>query len=101
MRISNKISVIINKYFDAYKVFTLILFLITYNFANAQRFTATADAKEIPLNYVFDVTYEISNANASDFSPPRFDNFDVVAGPSQSQNMSIVNGKMSKSVSIT
>jgi hypothetical protein len=102
MTISNKYKVISDKYFNAYK-FLIVFCILTfcYNIANAQRFTATADAKEIPLNYVFDVTYEISNANASDFSPPRFDNFDVVAGPSQSQNMSIVNGKMSKSVSIT
>ncbi|HUM51169.1 MAG TPA: BatD family protein [Chitinophagales bacterium] len=99
---SNKLKVISDKYFSAYK--NLIIFCILtfcFNIAKAQRFTATAEAKEVPLNYVFDVTYEISNANASDFSPPRFDNFDVVAGPSQSQNMTIVNGKMSKSVSIT
>ncbi|MFN8283230.1 MAG: BatD family protein [Chitinophagales bacterium] len=101
MKISNKLNVISDKYVDAYKLYAFILLLITYNFSSAQRFTATADMNQVPQNYTFDVTYEISNADVGNFSPPRFDNFDVLAGPSQSQNMTIVNGKMSKSVSLT
>ncbi len=96
----NKIYAIGKKY-GVYKHLILFILLLTYHTSWAQRFTATADMREVPLNYVFEVTYEIANASASNFSPPNFENFEVVAGPSQSQNVSIVNGRMSRSSSIS
>jgi hypothetical protein len=66
----------------------------------AQKFTATASTKQVPLNYTFDVTYAVENGDLKKFIPPRFENFDAY-GPAQSTNVSIINGKMSKSVSYT
>lgn len=98
---SNKLKVISNKLRKTYSYVILFsLLLLSFNSAFAQRFTATADANQVPQNYSFDVTYEISNAEVGKFSPPTFENFEAF-GPSQSQNVSIVNGKMSKSISYT
>ncbi len=79
-------------------LFSISLFIFLDSFG--QRFTVTSEASEIPLNYSFEVTYAIENGNLQKFSPPRFEGFDV-AGPAQSTNISIVNGKISKSVSYT
>ena len=101
MIISNKYKVISNKLRDTYSYFIFCcLFIFTFNLAKAQRFTAAADVTQVPLNYSFDITYSVENGNLQKFSPPRFDGFDAY-GPAQSTNVSIVNGKVSKSVSYT
>lgn len=101
MIISNKNKVISNKLKNTYRYFILSGILIfTFNFAKAQRFTATADANQIPLNYSFDVTYAVENGNLQKLTPPSFAGFDVY-GPAQSTNVSVINGKVSKSVSVT
>jgi hypothetical protein len=86
--------------FQIFKLLTFTLLLTTYYSSTAQRFTATAQGKEIPLNYTFDITYTVENGDLQKFNPPKFDGFDVY-GPSTSQNYSIVNGRTSKSISYT
>ena len=86
--------------FQIFKLLTFTLLLTTYYSSIAQRFTATAQGKEIPLNYTFDITYTVENGDLQKFNPPKFDGFDVY-GPSTSQNYSIVNGRTSRSVSYT
>lgn len=101
MLISNKYKVMSNELRNTYRYFILfILFIFSYNLTIAQRFTATAEANQIPVNYTFDVTYAVENGNLQKFSPPSFEGFEVY-GPAQSTNVSIVNGKVSKSVSYT
>ncbi|MFN8237760.1 MAG: BatD family protein [Chitinophagales bacterium] len=76
------------------------LFLLISGSVFAQKFTAIANTREVPLNYTFDITYSVENGDMQKFIPPRFDGFDAY-GPAQSTNVSIINGKMSKSVSYT
>ncbi len=92
------INTSLSSYFIAGFLFCILVLNINVIFA--QRFTATADGNEIPLNYTFNVTYSVENGELQKFSPPRFDGFDA-AGPAQSTNVSIINGKMSKAVSYT
>ncbi|MCF6365824.1 MAG: BatD family protein [Bacteroidales bacterium] len=63
------------------------------------KFTAEAE-KIVEGGEVFQVTYSV-NANVSNFSPPNFKNFDVLAGPftSSSSSTQIINGKRSSKVS--
>ncbi len=68
--------------------------------AFAQKFSAIASAKEVPQNYTFEITYSLENGDLQKFIPPKMDGFDVY-GPAQSTNVSIINGRMSKSVSYT
>ena len=96
----------INAYKNKHSIFwikflfvILILHLSIIN-SFAQRFTATVQAKEIPLNFAFEISFTVENGNLQKFVPPRFDGFDVM-GPSTSQNYSIINGRTSKSVSYT
>lgn len=80
--------------------FITLLFILFSSSVFAQRFTATASSNNVPVNWKFEITYTIENGDAKSFTPPRIENFDVY-GPATSQNISIVNGRMSKSVSYT
>ena len=109
MRLKNKhkVSLIVNEYKSTRShdiilsnYLITILFILLSSSVLAQRFTATASSNNVPVNWKFEITYTIENGDAKSFSPPRFDNFDVY-GPATSQNISIVNGRMSKSVSYT
>ncbi len=86
---------------NPYLYFAILCFiLLTHSPVYAQRFTANADTKEVPLNYTFNITYTVENGDLQRFSPPKFDGFEAM-GPSQSTNISVMNGKMNKSVSYT
>lgn len=100
---SNKYKVISNKLRDTYSYLMLCcLFIFSSNIAKAQRFSASSDATQVPLNYTFNVTYAVENGNLQKFNPPNFAavGFDA-SGPAQSTNVSVINGKVSKSISLT
>jgi len=88
---------------DFFRKFILVVLIshISYLISYSQRFTATTQAREVPVNYTFDVTYTVENGNLQKLSPPNFSDFTVLGQPSTSQNYSIINGRTSKSVSYT
>jgi hypothetical protein len=59
-------------------------------------FRASSDARQAVLNGVFEVTFTLKNGTGSQFTPPSFKDFIIVAGPSTSTSMQIVNGKVSQ-----
>ena len=70
-------------------------------FGQEAKFYAETDADKIFLNSTVTITYKIENLNASNFTPPVFDWFDVVAGPSRSSSTTIINGKVTKSTAFS
>src|SRR4051812_13963182 len=97
-------KVIHNKMQVPHSAVTRLVFLLTFacisSIVFAQRFTATANTREVPLNYTFDITYSVENGDLQRFVPPKFDGFDAM-GPAQSTNVTIVNGRVTKSISYT
>ncbi|MCD7710020.1 MAG: BatD family protein, partial [Porphyromonadaceae bacterium] len=81
----------------------IVLMLIAYMallspaVADDVKFTATAP-KQVIQGRQFQVTYTLQNASGSDFRAPDFPGCSVLYGPatSQSTQVSIVNGKLSK-----
>ncbi|MCP4120539.1 MAG: protein BatD [Bacteroidetes bacterium] len=73
-----------------------------FSFTNtfAQGFRATADRSEIAMDRAVHVTYTFENVEVDDFNPPNFGPFEVF-GPSQSRNMSWVNGKVTQTLTYT
>lgn len=65
------------------------------------RFEASADARQVLLNGYFEVTFTLKNASGSDFTPPPFSNFTVLAGPSSSSSMQIINGEVSREMAFS
>jgi hypothetical protein len=62
-------------------------------------FTAQVSDRQVIQNGVFDIQFELSNAQGSGFQPPAFTDFKVVGGPSRGQSTTIINGAVSSSES--
>lgn len=62
-------------------------------------FTAYADAKEVLLNTYFELTFTLKNGEGKAFTPPDFRDFNILSGPNQGFQTTIVNGRMSQEVS--
>ena len=79
----------------------LFLFFALPWSVNSQQanFYATADAKEVVSGGYVEVSFTLENADGSGFRPPSFKGFKVVSGPSQSSEISIVNGRRSQKLS--
>jgi hypothetical protein len=60
-------------------------------------FTASADAKQVPLGEVFEVKFTLKNGNGTNFRSPAFGDFNVVGGPNRMNSMTTVNGVSSSS----
>ena len=80
----------------------LILFLTISSFVlSAQiNFEATVSKSKLALNERLRIDF-VMNQNGDNFSPPEFDNFQIIGGPNQSIKTSYVNGerKFSKTYS--
>ena len=62
-------------------------------------FTARTSGNKVTQHSVFEVQFELQNANSNDFTPPSFQDFRVVGGPSVGSSTMVVNGKVSQSQS--
>ncbi|PLX32465.1 MAG: hypothetical protein C0600_02460 [Ignavibacteria bacterium] len=83
---------------------TILLLALTLRAQDAQ-FTCSVDRVEVPLGQQFQVTYTLSGGNLkrhSGFNAPDLNrNFLTLSGPSTSQQMQIINGRVSSSMSWT
>ncbi|CAL2102518.1 BatD [Tenacibaculum sp. 190130A14a] len=81
---------------------SFIIALITCSI-NAQDtvFKAAVSKNKLGVNQRLRVEYSINKQGADNFTPPKFTNFKVVGGPSQSVSQSWVNGKASFSQKYT
>ncbi|SFU60229.1 Oxygen tolerance [Pustulibacterium marinum] len=80
------------------QIITLIFVLFTFSWVSAQddavTFEATVSKKTLGINERLRVEFSM-NQDGDNFNPPDFNNFRVVAGPSQSTSFSFTNGKRS------
>jgi len=83
------------------RVYLLLGFFLIVVSATAQEiaFYAQADARQIVVNNFFQVTFTLENANGDSFTPPDFGSIEVLSGPSQSSQVSIINGRRSQKAS--
>ncbi|HNR08887.1 MAG TPA: BatD family protein [Saprospiraceae bacterium] len=77
-----------------------ILWVLSSGWSFAQiTFTARTDQAEITQDQYLELAFVLENAQGSQFSPPRLDDWTVISGPSTSSQMTIVNGTRSSSFS--
>ena len=83
------------------KIFFLLLAGILFH-CNifAQSLSASIDRNPVGAGEQFQVTFTL-NASGSNFQGPSFSEFNVLAGPSTSTSMNIINGSVSQSQSYT
>lgn len=64
-------------------------------------FTAQTNAKKVVKGGFFQVVFQLKNGSLDNFNPPKFNNFQVFSGPSQSSEISMINGKVSRSAKVS
>ena len=79
------------------QLISIFLILIGF-FANATEveLKASLSSNVVSIGQRFQISFTI-NSSASDFHPPSFSDFRILAGPNQSRNMQYINGRMSSS----
>ena len=84
------------------KYFHILILILTVQGVIAQVTFKTAVSKsELGLNERLRIEFSIDKQGADDFTPPNFNNFKVLAGPSQSSSFSSINGKTSYKLTYT
>jgi len=75
-------------------------FVISLVFAQEEScFRTEVSSDFILLGNYFEVKFILENESGSQFEPPSFEGFTVVGGPNQSSSFSMINGKISQSMS--
>jgi len=64
-------------------------------------FKVEVSTDSILMDNYFEVKFTLENADSRQFTPPSFEDFQVLSGPNTSSSMSIVNGDMTQSISYT
>lgn len=77
-----------------FKIVYFFIFLVQISFAQVT-FKTNVSKTSLGLNERLRVDFTIDKQGADDFTPPNFENFTVLAGPSQSTSFSSINGKTS------
>ena len=84
------------------KLLFAISFSCLVNLAFAQqdaKFKIEVSSDSVLLGNYFEVKFILENQSGTQFQPPSFEGFNVVGGPNQSSSFSMVNGKVSQSMS--
>ena len=76
------------------KIFILFLTLNTLILSSQVKFDVSVSKSKLGLNERLRVDF-VMNQNGDNFSPPKFENFQIIGGPNQSIKTSYVNGERS------
>ncbi len=82
------------------KIYILILFISTWASAQTPSFYAQVSKNKVAVGEVFQIAFTL-NGQGNTLTYPNFKDFTIFGGPNQSQSMSIVNGNMSQSTTIS
>ncbi len=78
----------------------LVVFFLAISLLKAETFNASVDRDHVEVSDQFTVTFSI-DGDGSNFKAPSFADFKVLMGPTQSQSIQIINGKMSRTLSFS
>ncbi|MCF8244100.1 MAG: BatD family protein [Saprospiraceae bacterium] len=77
-------------------------FYLLFSQDKSAKFTVTVSTDSILMDNYFEVKFTLENADGQNFEAPDFnEHFHVISGPNFSTSMSIVNGRMAQSMTIT
>ena len=85
------------------KLVLLFLTINIYTFALGQeaRFSVEVSTDSILLGNFIEVKFILENAKAGNFTPPEFEDFQVVGGPNHASSYSMINGETTQSTTIS
>jgi len=76
----------------------LLLLIPSALFSQQVRFTTSMGAKQVIVGSTFSIKFTVENGDAENFTPPDFQPFKVISGPSQSYQSTFINGVGTRSV---
>ncbi len=83
---------------------TLIVFIIILlgyvHLTFSQNMIARTSASRVPVGEPFEISFTVEG-NATNFTPPKMNDLQILSGPNQSQNMSYINGQVSQSITLS
>jgi hypothetical protein len=82
------------------KLYIFLLFISSLAIAQTPSFIAQVSKNKVSVGEVFQIAFTL-NGSGSNLAYPNFNNFDIYSGPNQSQSMSMVNGNISQSTTIS
>jgi len=82
-----------------YYILSFLLFCTGIVFAQDLKLVASVSRSTVGTNEPFEITFSIGG-NMEKFSPPDMGGFQVVGGPNQSSNMSMINGTTTMTMSL-
>lgn len=83
-----------------YKLYILFLFISSWAFAQTPSFYAQVSKTRVAVGEVFQIAFTL-NGSGNNLVYPNLNEFDLYSGPNQSQSMSMVNGSISQSTTIS
>lgn len=82
------------------KFFVFFLFISSFTIAQTPSFIAQVSKNKVAVGEVFQVAFTL-NGSGSNLTYPNLKDFEIYSGPNQSQSMSMVNGNISQSTTIS
>ena len=82
------------------KLYIFLIVISSWACAQSPSFIAQVSKNKVSVGEVFQIAFTL-NGSGSNLAYPNFNNFDIYSGPNQSQSMSMVNGNISQSTTIS
>jgi hypothetical protein len=82
------------------KIIIFFLFISSWTIAQTPSFIAQVSKNRVAVGEVFQVAFTL-NGSGNNLVYPNFNEFNIYSGPNQSQSMSMVNGNISQSTTIS
>ena len=82
------------------KLYIFILFISSWACAQTPSFVAQVSKNHVAVGEVFQIAFTL-NGSGSNLTYPNLNDFDLYSGPNQSQSMSMVNGNISQSTTLS
>jgi hypothetical protein len=77
-----------------------LLFISSWTIAQTPTFVAQVSKNKVVVGEVFQIAFTL-NGSGSNLTYPNLNDFDIYSGPNQSQSMSMVNGNISQSITLS
>lgn len=81
-------------------IYIFFIFISSWAFAQSPTFISQVSKNRVGIGEIFTVSFTL-NGSGSNLVYPNFKGFDIYSGPNQSQSISMVNGTVSQSTSLS
>ena len=82
------------------KLYIFLLFISSLAIAQTPTFIAQVSKTKVAVNEVFQIAFTL-NGSGNNLVYPNLNDFNIYSGPNQSQSMSMVNGNISQSITLS